>query len=71
VSCDYSKLNGKIKEVFSTQENFAKALGIGRTTLNQRLNGKSDFTQSEIKESIMLLKIPENEVVQYFFKHKV
>ena len=31
---NYNKLKGKIKEQFNTQEEFAKALGIGASTLN-------------------------------------
>ena len=45
---DYSKLRGKIKEVFGTQDKFAKALGISRATLSLKLNNISEFTQQEM-----------------------
>ena len=39
---DYSKLRGKIKEVFGTQAKFAKAMGMSTVTLSAKLNG-TDF----------------------------
>ena len=45
---DYSKLRGKIKEVFGTQDKFAKALGISGATLSLKLNNISEFTQQEM-----------------------
>ena len=45
MSFDYAKLRGKIKEVYRTQDEFAKALGIGRVSLSQRLNNTLDFSQ--------------------------
>ena len=36
---DYSKLRGKIKEVFGTQAKFAKAMGMSTVTLSAKLNG--------------------------------
>ncbi|GAB6086432.1 DUF739 family protein [Alkaliphilus crotonatoxidans] len=48
---DYNKLRGKIKEVFGTQDNFAKALGIGRVSLSQRLNNMLDFSKKKFIRS--------------------
>ena len=42
---DYSKLKGKIVEVFGTQSNFAKAVGMSERTLSCKLNNKIPFTQ--------------------------
>ena len=64
---DYRKLKGRIKEKFDTQEKFADALGIGRTTISQRLSNKSEFSQEEIKRSCDLLKIPPELISEYFF----
>ncbi|WP_415287168.1 DUF739 family protein [Clostridium perfringens] len=64
---DYSKLKGKIKENFDTQDNFSKALGISRTSLSFRLNNHIDFTQSEIVKSCELLGLKNQEIVDYFF----
>lgn len=45
---DYSKLRGKIKEVFGTQAKFAKAMGMSTVTLSAKLNGTaSNMTLTE------------------------
>ena len=64
---DYSKLRTRIKEIFSTQEKFASAMGISRSVLNLKLNNASAWTQSEIVLASKLLKIPDGEYDQYFF----
>lgn len=69
--CDYSLLRRKIKVHYNTQDDFAKAIGIGRVTISQRLNGKSDFSQGEIKKIIEVLDIKIEEIPKYFFTVKV
>ena len=64
---DYIKLRGKIKEVFGTQDKFAKALGISRATLSLKLNNISEFTQQEMAASMRLLHEPARSVDKYFF----
>lgn len=64
---DYSKLRGKIKEVFGTQDKFAKALGISGATLSLKLNNISEFTQQEMAASMRLLHEPARSVDKYFF----
>ena len=68
---DYSKLYGKIREICKTQEEFAKLLGISRSTLNCKLKNNSEFTQNEIDKSIQILDIPNIEISKYFFTIKV
>lgn len=68
---DYSKLKGKIKEVYNTQDKFALALGIGRVSLSQRLNNYLDFSQAEIYRSCEVLGIEESKIPEYFFTIKV
>ncbi|HBA70093.1 MAG TPA: DUF739 domain-containing protein, partial [Lachnospiraceae bacterium] len=48
---DYSELIRLIKFKYGTQDMFAKALGIGRVSLSQRLNNRLEFTQEEILKS--------------------
>lgn len=67
----YDKLKGKIKEVFGTQEAFATALGIGRTSLYSKLNNNTEFTQTEMLKSMELLHLEKSEVDSYFFTPKV
>ena len=64
---DYKKLKLKIKEVFDTQEAFAKAMSMGKTTLSQRLNGSAEWKASEIAKACDLLHIPLTDAYLYFF----
>lgn len=68
---DYSKLSGKIKEVYGTQDKFAEALGMGRVSLSQRLNNKIEFSQEEILKAAELLAIKRKEITEYFFCEEV
>lgn len=64
---DYSKLKGKIVEVYGTQGKFAEALGITDTSLSNKLRNTNYFKQDEIAESIKLLHI-ENPIPYFFCK---
>ena len=64
---NYAKLRGRIKEIFDTENAFAKNLGISQTSLSQKLNNKVEFTQKEIEKAIELLHIPKEEIPMYFF----
>lgn len=68
---NYSKLNGKIKEVFGTQSAFAKAMGMGQTSLSLKLNNKAEWSQDEMEKAMELLNIPRTSVRTYFFAHNV
>ena len=68
---DYSRLRGKIREVFGTETAFSKSLGIGRVSLSQRLNNMTEFSRSEMLKSCDLLSIPYSEIPIYFFAAKV
>lgn len=63
----YNKLRGKIKEVFGSQENFAKEIGISNTSLSKKLNCKSGISQSDIKKWSELLSIDSDDYGAYFF----
>lgn len=64
---DYSKLSGKIIEVCGTRENFAKQMGIGVGTLSGKLKGKYQFTQDEIYNACLILRITGNEDKEHYF----
>lgn len=68
---DYSKLRGRIKEIYGTQDAFAEAIGIGRVSLSEKLNNKVEFRQREINKSCEVLEIPIDEMTDYFFKLEV
>lgn len=64
---DYSKLRGKIREVFGTQEEFARAMGMSPVTLSKRLNNQVDWSREEMDRACELLGVPLEEVPLYFF----
>lgn len=68
---DYSKLDGKIVEVFKNRQNFAKSLGLSERSLSLKMNGKVPWKQPEIAKICNLLSITENEIGVYFFALKV
>lgn len=68
---NYDKLKGRVKEIFDTQENFANAINISATSLNYKLNNKKKWSQNEIYNSILVLQIPSNEIINYFFTKKI
>ena len=68
---DYSKLRGKIKEVYSTQESFAEAIPMHGATLSLKLNNKTPFTQVEIIHAANALHIASDEIPAYFFTPKI
>lgn len=71
ITFDYSRLRGKIKEVFGTQEDFAKAVGINRGLLSRSLNNAREFSQGEITKSCETLKLAPEMIPLYFFAPKV
>ena len=68
---DYNRLRGKIREKYSTERAFAEKMGLGRTSLSQKLNGEVDFTQRQIHTAVRLLDIEPREISSYFFTAKV
>ena len=68
---DYRKLKGRIKEVFDTQDAFAKALGMSCVSLNLKVNDRREWTTGEIVKACELLNIPLTDAHLYFFIAKV
>lgn len=68
---DHNKLKGKIREVYGTQVEFAKTIGISSASLNKKLNNKVEFTQKEISQAVISLELDNNEIPVYFFTQKV
>lgn len=67
---DYSKLRGRIREILGSEANFCKAMPMTRSTLSLKLNGKVEFTQSEIVAAMEVLQLPMSAIGDYFFKRK-
>lgn len=68
---DYSKLEGKIIEVFGTRGKFAKAMGMSERTLSLKLNNRVPWKQNEMDKALGLLKSTEASIKPYFFTYKV
>lgn len=68
---EYSKLLGRIKECGYTQEKLAEEIGLTKTTMSLKLNNRAFFTQPEIFKIRWILRIPDEEIVAYFFTQKV
>jgi len=67
---DYSKLRGKIKEVFGTQAAFAAEVPMSTVSLSEKLNNKVQFSQKEIDKACDRLQIAKEEIPIYFFTPK-
>lgn len=67
IKFDFSKLKGKIKEVFNTQAIFANKMNMNESTLSNKLNNNVEFSSKEIINSCVLLNIPFDKVDEYFF----
>lgn len=68
---DYSKLRGRIREMYGKEGAFAEALGISPKSLSDWLNNKKYWKHEYISIAIELLKIPDSEVGIYFFTRLV
>lgn len=71
MSFDYSKLRGKIREIFGTEEKFAKEMSLSTVSLSFKLNGKREWTQQEINRACELLTLEREDIPEYFFKLKI
>ncbi len=68
---NYSKLKGRIIEMFETHYAFAAAMGISKRTLSMKLSNQISFKQSEIIKACELLEISVSKINLYFFSCEV
>lgn len=68
---DYSKLKGRIIEIFKKQQLFALAMGWSERTCSLKLSNRVFWKQPEITKAAQLLKIKKEEIQTYFFDDKV
>lgn len=68
---DYSKLDGKIREVFGTQGKFAEAMDLSERTVSMKLNNLRPWKQNEMVEALEVLGLSFFDLVEYFFILKV
>lgn len=70
IKINHDKLKGKIKEVLGTQGKLAEKMELDETTISNKINSNTYFTQKEILNICILLNIPFNEIPEYFFEEK-
>lgn len=68
---NYSKLRGRIVEIYGSQLQFARKIGISERTLSLKMNSKIPWKQTEILKAIELLKLSESDIQEYFFNVEV
>lgn len=68
---DFSKLRGRIKEIYGTQTAFAIAMLMNEATLSNKLNNNVEFSLKEMYRACILLNIDLKEIKLYFFTLKV
>ncbi len=68
---DYSKLGGKIVEVFGTRRKFAEAMDWSERTLSLKMNSRRAWRQSDICRAINLLGLNDEDIPSYFFTPEV
>lgn len=72
IKYNFGKLKGKIKEVYNTQNDFAKDMEMAPNTLSSKLNNQSYFSSEEISKAVVLLKITNpTEAWHIFFTEEV
>lgn len=71
IKFDFSKLRGKIKEVFGTQTAFSTEMSMNEATLSNKLNNNVEFSPKEMVKACNLLNLELKEIDEYFFTLKV
>lgn len=64
---DYSKLEGRIKEKCRTRVSFADKMGLSERSISLKMNGKTQWKQSEICNACSILEIDKEKIPEYFF----
>ena len=63
----FGKLREEIKKKFKNFGEFADAIGMDRSTLSGKLNGKVGWKSTEIESICTILGIQISSVGEYFF----
>lgn len=67
IEFNHDKLRGKIVEVFRTQTNFAKELGMTKASVSAKIKSNTALSQSDIFKMSKLLGLNQDEIGEYFF----
>lgn len=58
----FGRLKERIKQVFGTQQAFADAMGMDKSTANLKLNNRSEWTYGEMEKICLIFGIDMNEI---------
>ncbi|WP_416328725.1 DUF739 family protein [[Clostridium] innocuum] len=64
---NYSKLRGRITEIYGSQCKFSKEIGLSEQSITAKLNKRSTFSQDDILKWSLALKIDKSDIGHYFF----
>lgn len=64
----YWKLRGKIREIYKTEEAFAKTMGWSSSQLSRRLSGGIRWNEGDMKKAMTALGCEISQVCEYFFE---
>jgi len=64
---DNSKLLGRIKELYGTQEKFGEALGWTSSKTSQKLSNLGMWRLADIRKAVRVLRIEPDDIHAYFF----
>ncbi|OIM22151.1 hypothetical protein ATX59_00545 [Oenococcus oeni] len=70
IEIENNKLKQSLVEKFGNQEKAAKALKISRSSLNQKLNGKREWTAKQIQLLVCMFDISSSDIKTLFFDQK-
>lgn len=62
-----TKIKNRMMQMGVKQKDLAMCLGIGASTISQKLNNERKLTISEARRLQLYLQIPDDEFCQYFF----
>lgn len=62
-----NKLRGRLAEIGMTVSEFAENMGFSRPTARRKIDGKVEFSATEIKRACHVLNIPISDIEIYFF----
>lgn len=63
----YAKLRGLIRQRFKNQADFAQAIGRSPCSVSKKLNGKAEWTASDIRKACEVLQAEPEEIPGLFF----
>ena len=70
---NYGNLLDRIKDIYGTQKNFAKAMGISEHTISRKLNNEITWSQKDMLKASDVLQFENgyDSIPKYFFVLKV